>query len=316
MMRTLGKTVLLTSLFAFSATACVEEDNGPEGLNAALPTAEQLSIKLPESNVRAVGQMAEFYGWTRGITRTLNGGSAWVLILLHSIVEYPVTSVEGNVYTWGPWGQGLDPAEYKLVVTALANGTFEYQLAGRPRNTTGAFETVISGTAIPGATDAQAKGQVLLDFDAAERVNPVDNNDKGQLTIRVRPWRSHARARRRHHRRWSPGDRALCVQGPGQRLRRHGVWPARQRQRWRGARVHHPALALAGQRRRPRRRAGHRRRGRRGDHRLGVLEQHVQARLLRERVQHARPERGQRRRLRVRDRRPAAAPLSLARRAP
>lgn len=184
MMRTLGKTVLLTSLFAFSATACVEEDNGPEGLNAALPTAEQLSIKLPESNVRAVGQMAEFYGWTRGITRTLNGGSAWVLILLHSIVEYPVTSVEGNVYTWGPWGQGLDPAEYKLVVTALANGTFEYQLAGRPRNTTGAFETVISGTAIPGATDAQAKGQVLLDFDAAERVNPVDNNDKGQLTIK------------------------------------------------------------------------------------------------------------------------------------
>jgi len=37
------------------------------------------------------------------VTLTFNGGSAWVLILLHAIVEYPVTSVNGNVYTWGPW---------------------------------------------------------------------------------------------------------------------------------------------------------------------------------------------------------------------
>lgn len=184
MQRTLGTTVLLSSLLAFSATACLDQDQRPEGLDSALPTAEQLSIKLPESANRAVGQVAEYYGYTRGITRTLNGSSAWVLILIHSIVQFPVTTVEGNVYTWGPWAEGLDPAEYKLVVTALANGSFDYQLAGRPRNTTGAFETVISGNAIPGANDAQGKGQVLLDFDAAERVNPIDNDGNGQLTIK------------------------------------------------------------------------------------------------------------------------------------
>jgi hypothetical protein len=182
MQRTLGKMILLSSLL--SASACVEQSSKPDGLDGALPTAEQLSIKLPEGQTRAVGQLAEYYTHTRNITRTLNGSSAWVLILIHSIVQYPVTTVEGNVYTWGPWAEGLDPAEYKLVVTAMANGNFEYQLAGRPRNTTGAFETVIAGTAIPGATDAQSKGQVLLDFDAAERVNPVDNDGKGQLTIK------------------------------------------------------------------------------------------------------------------------------------
>ncbi len=184
-MRTLGKTLLLTSLLAFSTTACVEEDKGPAGLEAALPTSEQLSIKLPEGQARTIGETAEFYGWTRNITRSLNGSSAWVLVLLHSIVQYPVTTVDGNVYTWGPWGgTGLDPAEYKLVVTELTNGTFEYQLAGRPRGSSGAFETVISGTAIPGATDTTGKGQLLLDFDAAERVNPIDNDGKGQLTMK------------------------------------------------------------------------------------------------------------------------------------
>jgi hypothetical protein len=183
-MHTFGKTLLLTSLLAVSTSACLDEDKRPDGLDAALPTAEQMSIKLPEGQTRAVGQLAEYYTYTRGITRFLNGSSAWVLVLIHSIVQYPVTTVDGNVYTWGPWAEGLDPAEYKLVVTALANGNFEYQLAGRPRNSTGAFETVISGTAIPGATDAESKGQLLLDFDAAERVNPVDNDGTGQLTIR------------------------------------------------------------------------------------------------------------------------------------
>jgi hypothetical protein len=183
-MRTLTKTLLLSSAFALTASACVQEEDKPAGLEAAIPTAEQLSIKLPEGQARTIGQVAEFYGYTRNITRTLNGSSAWVLILIHSIVQYPVTTVEGNVYTWGPWGQGLDPAEYKLVVTALANGSFDYRLAGRPRNTTGAFETVISGNAIPGDIEAHGKGQLLLDFDAAERVNPTDNDGKGQLTIK------------------------------------------------------------------------------------------------------------------------------------
>jgi hypothetical protein len=184
MQRTLGTTVLLSSLFAFTTTACLQQDQRPANLDGALPTAEQLSIKLPEGQTRTVGQLAEYYTHTRNITRTLNGSSAWVLVLIHSIVQYPVTKVEGNVYTWGPWGEGLDPAEYKLVVTALADGSFDYQLAGRPRNTTGAFQTVISGNAIPGATEAQGRGRLLLDFDAAERVNPSDNDGKGQLNIK------------------------------------------------------------------------------------------------------------------------------------
>lgn len=186
-MKTFGasllSSVLLSSVVALSSAGCLNQDQRPEGLDEALPTAEQMSIKLPEGQTRAVGQLAEYYTHTRNITRTLNGGSAWVLVLIHSIVQYPVTTVNGNEYTWGPWAEGLDPAEYKLVVTETSPKTFEYVLAGRPRNSTGAFEAVISGTALPAATEAEGKGRLLIDFDAAERVNPVDNDGKGQLNI-------------------------------------------------------------------------------------------------------------------------------------
>jgi hypothetical protein len=183
-MKTFGTTVFLSSLLALSSGACLDQDQRPEGLDRALPTAEQLSIKLPEGQTRAVGQLAEYYTLTRNLTRTLNGSSAWVLTLIHAIVQYPVTTVDGDQYTWGPWADGLDPAEYKLVVTESSAGTFEYVLAGRPRNTTGAFEAVIRGTALPAASEAEGKGQLLLDFDAAERINPIDNDGEGQLTIK------------------------------------------------------------------------------------------------------------------------------------
>ena len=71
MNRTIGKTLLLSSFFALSATACLQQDERPAGLEQALPTAEQLSIKLPEGQTRAVGQLAEYYTHTRNITRSV-----------------------------------------------------------------------------------------------------------------------------------------------------------------------------------------------------------------------------------------------------
>jgi hypothetical protein len=200
MQRTLGTSLvrpfLLASLLALPATACLNQDQRPATLDGALPTAEQLSIKLPEpmnGQFRTIGQLAEYYTYTRNITLTLNGSSGSVLELLHSIVETPVTAVEGKVYTWGPWvakratpGGGSEPvAEYKLVVTELADGSFDYQVAGHPlpATTASSFETVIAGHAVPGTIEAQGKGKLSLDFDAAERIDPAGNDGQGQLTI-------------------------------------------------------------------------------------------------------------------------------------
>jgi hypothetical protein len=177
---------LLVATTALSLGACVKQDDPPAAIGKAIPTSDQVQIKLPTGQSKAVGDLASYYVVTRDVTRTFNGGSAWVLVLIHSIVQYPVTSISGDTYTWGPWsGDALDPAEYKLDVTANADGTYDYSLQGRSKSTPSApFQAVISGHADPTPGELQGNGEFLLDFDAAKQVNPVDSGDaKGQVDV-------------------------------------------------------------------------------------------------------------------------------------
>jgi hypothetical protein len=190
---------LLASLCALPLVACVQQDASPKDIDKALPTSDQVSIKLKDSDTAAVrsatvrsapgehviGQLADWYVATRDVTRTFNGGSAWVLTLIHTIVQFPVTTVSGSTYTWGPWSGALDPAEYKLDVEAVGDGTYKYQLSGRSKTQANAqFEVVINGDADPRAGDLQGNGNFSIDFDAGRRVNPVDAGDaKGMVDV-------------------------------------------------------------------------------------------------------------------------------------
>jgi len=161
--------------------ACVQDDApavSSDDVDRALPTADQVSIKLPETTARSAGELATWYVATRGVTSTFNGGSIWVLVLLHAIVKFPVTSVASDTLTWGPWSDALSPAEYKLDVHVVGDGTFAYALSGRSKTTaSAAFEPVIHGTADPRAGALAASGEFVIDLDASRRVNPVDSSD-------------------------------------------------------------------------------------------------------------------------------------------
>ena len=87
---------LVAAACTLSLVACVQQDEAPQDIDHALPTADQVSIKLPDSKTRAVGQLANWYVATRDVTRTFNGGTAWVLVLVHTIVQFPVTTVNGD----------------------------------------------------------------------------------------------------------------------------------------------------------------------------------------------------------------------------
>lgn len=185
------KSLLAAATATFSLAACVKQDASPPDIDHALPTAQQVSIKLPETSARTLdaqvlGQLATWYVATRDVTRTFNGGTAWVLTLIHTIVQFPATTVDGNTFTWGPWSDALSPAEYKLEVKALADGTFSYQLSGRSKTQANAqFEVVIDGTADPRAGELKGSGEFLVDFDAGRRVNPIDSGDAhGSVDVR------------------------------------------------------------------------------------------------------------------------------------
>jgi hypothetical protein len=174
-------------VLGLAAGGCVKQDAPPEAIDKAIPTADDVSIKLPGGQAKMVGELSSYYSITRDVTRTFNGGSAWVLVLIHAIVQYPVTSVSGDVYTWGPWkGDALDPAEYKLDVTANADGTFDYALSGRSKTDPAAtFEAVIDGHADPTPGELKGNGNFMIDFDAGRRVNPFDAGDaKGQVEVK------------------------------------------------------------------------------------------------------------------------------------
>jgi len=178
----------LAATCALGLVACVKQDGGAvdtQDVDRALPTADQVSIKLPDSTARSVGQLATWYVATRDVTRTFNGGSTWVLVLLHAIVKFPVTTVKDDTLTWGPWSDALSPAEYKLDVHVVGDGTYAYTLSGRSKTEVGAqFEAVVDGTADPRAGELKGSGKFLIDFDAGKRINPIDSGDaKGTVEV-------------------------------------------------------------------------------------------------------------------------------------
>lgn len=178
------RSMFAATLAATTLVACVQADEAPTELKRAIPTADQVAIKLPGSHARAIGDLADWYVATRHVTLMFNGGSAWVLALVHTIVQFPVTSTSGDTYTWGPWSAALDPAEYKLDVRDVGDGTYEYRLSGRSKLVAGApFEVIIDGTADPRPGALRGRGTFLLDFDAGGRINPIDTNDaRGTLS--------------------------------------------------------------------------------------------------------------------------------------
>lgn len=173
------------SLFtAVMIAACVPQ--GPESVSDALPTADDVQVKVPEDGAQALalGQIADYYRFTRVVSRDFNGGAAWVLTLVHVIVQFPPTEVDGDTYTWGPHSDALDPAEWKLVVTENLDGSYDWRFDGRSKTVANAdFLTVISGNAEPGDIPHRGSGSFLIDFDAAEQVNPIDNEPTGRVDV-------------------------------------------------------------------------------------------------------------------------------------
>lgn len=178
MKRVLG--YLSAALLVLASAGCGKAGN-EASFRAGVPDDGSVQIKVPQKAGALVGQTADWYKITYGVTTAVNGTVAGILGILHAVVSQPATShPSANVYVWGPGhGSPLDPLVYRLTVTDTGNHTYTYNLDAKGKNDPDtAFVTILSGTHTPVVNNGQnddkhGNGEFLLDWDKrATLANP------------------------------------------------------------------------------------------------------------------------------------------------
>lgn len=181
------KLTALAITVSMLGIGCVQEGGDP--VSDALPLAEDLRVDVPTDDgaqQAAIGEIAEYYAITRGVSLQFNAGAGFVLVLVHAVVQQPPTSVDGNTYTWGPGSDPLDPSDYRLTVVDNGDGTYDWSLDGRSKTEPNAeFITAVSGRAVEGAEPHRGSGTFTMDFDNIKILDPIANADSNGGTVEV-----------------------------------------------------------------------------------------------------------------------------------
>ena len=148
---------------------------GLEALRAGLPSDEDVKLAVPEKSgsQALLGQQADLYGMTRGVTVGVNGGVLWALGLVRHIASMPPTThPDATHWTWGPsTPKNLEPKNnHKLEATLNDDGSVSYALSGKTVEET-TFHPLISGTHLKGSVARSGSGSLDLDWDAAHQLH-------------------------------------------------------------------------------------------------------------------------------------------------
>ena len=169
----------LVGSLALGLLACNADQEFAEGI----PSAEQVSIKVPasggqqaqksvdglgEARGALVGATSELYQITYGVSATVNGGTVLLLGALRLVTLQTPTSRTADSRTWGPYpAGGLDPLTYRLVVRKLGELHFGFSLDASSRLAAdpSAFLPLIDGEITKGLRAGTAQGTMTLHFD-------------------------------------------------------------------------------------------------------------------------------------------------------
>jgi hypothetical protein len=189
--------VCLPALALVPACGLGQDDEFRDGV----PTSDAVALKVPAGQsttqgalsagtsadgtvtVRGalLGDQADLYKTTREVTSVINGGTLGVLTLVHTIVQFPPTDVSTDTAVWGPHSEPLSPNAWRLTVTRVAPGSFDYILAAKPKLAAdSAFLSILSGhhnivAGVHGrAIEGLGNGTFSVDWDAAQMLPEHD----------------------------------------------------------------------------------------------------------------------------------------------
>jgi hypothetical protein len=179
----------------------VNVDDG-ERFREAIPEASQVSLALPgsaatspvpEALAYAAGERAKFYEFTRALSDGVDGVTRSILGSIWIVVHTPPTTVSAHEATWGPGADNaLAPVVWRLKVTEVSDGVFDYQLDGRPKGSTAEADylAVLRGRGYGRSHAEHRNGHFLVDNDAAKKLDPARERDQGttKITHQLRSW--------------------------------------------------------------------------------------------------------------------------------
>jgi len=191
----------LSSLIAAALllAACGASEDPANQYRDAMPKAGAVQVGTPQTEgtagalsvaTGALGDssatQSEYAIMSRNLARTFNGGVALTLRLVQYITTFRPTSCDDASCTWGPWVDDDGLNRWKLTVEKVADGEYDYVLAGQPgSNPAAAWVSLITGTAHPVDRD-HGSGTFTIDFEAQTALDhgPLwQQHDFGHLDV-------------------------------------------------------------------------------------------------------------------------------------
>lgn len=176
--------------------ACGLKDD--DGFREGVPSSDAVSLNVPAGQATAqgaltggdgtvgvrgalLGQEAELYRTTRDVTDIVNGGTLAVLGLVHTIVEFPPTTVAADMAVWGPYSEPLKRNAWRLTVTRLAPHSYDYVLEAKAKQADDStFIAILGGhhnAVVVGkgqVVEGLGDGTFTVDWDAAQTLPDHD----------------------------------------------------------------------------------------------------------------------------------------------
>jgi len=136
------------------------------------------------SNIRLAGlggggaDDASFYEFTRQITDGVDTGTFQIVSVIAAVTSYPPSSVNDNEATWGPGGDSLDPINWRVTVTQVATGEFDYAVDGRPHGDTNDadFKAIVTGHGYGKSHPSYRSGSLTVYGDVLHTLDPSQSS--------------------------------------------------------------------------------------------------------------------------------------------
>jgi hypothetical protein len=137
------------------------------------------------------GNYASYYEFTREITDAVDTNTFGIIAAIAAVTSYPPTTMDDDHAVWGPGGDSLDPVNWRVTVTQVADGEFDYEVDGRPHGDTNDkdFQAIVSGHGYGHSHPSYRSGKLTVYSSVLASLDPTQTDGgTAAITYDARAW--------------------------------------------------------------------------------------------------------------------------------